>query len=136
MEQALIAENHTAEAAPDQVAAGDPQAIARLHKWGGDKLVREMTALFLAQVPERIAAAREGLRELNAAEVERAAHSLKSSCSQLGAARMQTICAEIERLSAAGELNPVPELVDRIESEFARYAEWLGEGTHKLETVE
>ncbi|HEX2093097.1 MAG TPA: Hpt domain-containing protein [Longimicrobiaceae bacterium] len=104
---------------------GDPEAFVRLRKWGGERLVREMVRVFVAQVPERVAAVRQGLRRSEPAAVEGAAHALKSSSAQLGAPGMRALCAEIESLAARGDLSPVPALAEELEGEFSRYLEWL-----------
>lgn len=132
----MAAEAHTAEAAPEHAPAGDPQAFVRLRRWGGERLVREMCGLFLAQVPERVAAAREGVRTNEPVQTERAMHALKSSCAQLGAVRMQVHCAEIERLAAGGDLTPVPEMIGELEREFARYLDWLPIAIEEMEEAE
>jgi HPt (histidine-containing phosphotransfer) domain-containing protein len=136
VEGTLTPQVHIAEAAPRHASPGDSQALARIRMWGGERLVRDLTELFLAQVPQRVAAAREGIRTGNAAEVERAAHSLKSSCGQLGAVAMQGICTRIEGLAAQGALPPIPEMLDELESEFARYLDWLSTATQGAETRE
>lgn len=104
----------------------DPEALARLGKWGGEKLVHEMVALFRVQATERISALRRGLRNAAAVEVERAAHALRSSSGQVGAARMQALCVTVESRAAGGDLTDVPELLASLESELARYEAAIG----------
>jgi HPt (histidine-containing phosphotransfer) domain-containing protein len=50
---------------------------------------------------------------------------LKSSAAQLGALRMQRLCAQGEALARAGTLDPVPELMHHLEEEFPRVKTWL-----------
>lgn len=103
-----IAGNPTHKTSEDVSGPCDPRAFARLHRWGGEKLVREMVELFLAQVPERLEVVRRDIRTENSPEIERAAHSPKSSSAQLGARRMQMICGCVERLAARGDLGSIP----------------------------
>lgn len=105
----------------DAVPVSDPEALSRLREWGGDKLVGEMVRLFLSQAPDSIAAARTGLETGTPAEVERAAHSLRSSSAQLGASRVHALCAEIESRAAGGHLAGVAELLASLERELGRY---------------
>lgn len=105
----------------------DARALARIRKWGGEKLVRDLLDIFAGQAPERIRAAREGLRAGDAAAAERAAHALRSSCAQLGAVRMLPLCEAIEHVAGRRELGLLPALLDTLEHEFAEYAKCLPE---------
>src|SRR5256885_15267287 len=92
---------------PDSDATTDHDALERLRRLGGAKLRREMIALFLAAVPERLQAARDGIRQGDAAVTERALHSLKSSSGQLGAIKMQQLSERGEQLARTGSLKDV-----------------------------
>ena len=105
----------------DDIPLVDPQAFARLNRWGGPGLIHEMTALFRAEVPARLMAAREATRDRQCEGAERAAHSLKSSCAQLGAVRMRALAEQAEVLSGQGTLDPVGPLLDRLEEEFVSW---------------
>lgn len=105
----------------DAVPVSDPEALGRLREWGGDRLVGDMVGLFLSQAPARIAAARTGLATGTPAEVERAAHALRSSSAQLGASRVHALCAEIESRAAGGHLTGVADLLASLEHELSRY---------------
>jgi HPt (histidine-containing phosphotransfer) domain-containing protein len=102
------------------------EALDRLGKWGGEKLVHEMVALFRTQAAERLSALRAGLRNGTAANVERAAHALRSSSGQVGAARMQALCVQLESRAAGGDLTGVPELLASLEGELVRYEAAVG----------
>lgn len=109
----------------NQAGPCDPEAFARLRRWGGERLVRDMVALFLTQVPERLAAVRQALRQGDISEAERAAHALRSSSAQLGAVRMEVLCAQAERCAAQGDVGAIPASIDQLEREFVRFVEWL-----------
>ena len=100
-------------------------ALARLRAWGGEPLVREMTAIFLAEMPRRLAAARAALRAGDGGAAAHAAHTMKSSCGQLGAVALAALCAAAESLARNGELAPVAPLLDAADAELARFATWL-----------
>ena len=91
-----------------QLPTGDVQALARLQKWGGEALVREVTAIFLTDAPKRLLAARQAASVADCVETGRAAHSLKSSSAHVGAPRMCQISEEIELLAhrCAGDRVP------------------------------
>ncbi|MBR9989401.1 MAG: Hpt domain-containing protein [Gemmatimonadetes bacterium] len=105
----------------DAVSVSDPEALGRLRQWGGDKLVGDMVGLFLSQAPDRIAAARAGLETGTPTDVQRAVHALRSSSGQIGASRVQALCAEIESRAAGGDLTGVADLLASLEHEFSRY---------------
>ncbi len=97
-----------------------------LHRLGGDKLVGEMVSLFVEQGADRVSAARAGLELRNAEKVRAAAHALKSSAGQLGALRLQRMCAELET-AVMQSLAGTSERLDAIEAEFSRASRWLQE---------
>lgn len=105
----------------------DGAALARLERFGGGKLLRDMIDLFLAAAPSRIDAARAGTSAGDAAAAEMALHSLKSSAAQLGAPRMQQLCARGEAAARAGDLGVVGPLVAQLDLEWAHVREWLAD---------
>lgn len=82
----------------------DPEALARLREWGGDRLLRQMVHLFLESTPERVRQIREGLERADVELVERGAHSLKSSAANLGAERLRELSGEMEERAHRGDL--------------------------------
>jgi HPt (histidine-containing phosphotransfer) domain-containing protein len=55
----------------------------------------------------------------------RAAHSLKGSSSNFGAARVQALCVEIERHGQEGQPQAATPLLGPLEAEYARLVERL-----------
>ncbi len=96
-------------------AAIDRAVIERLDRLGGKKLATGMIDIFLQHAPTRIEAATVALAASDLDEVRRAAHSLKSSAGNLGAATLQGICENIERIAHGEDTNnEIPALVDRM----------------------
>jgi HPt (histidine-containing phosphotransfer) domain-containing protein len=83
----------------------DPAALARLRKLGGTALVRQMIELYLANGAERIGLVRDGAAAGDAALVERAAHTMKSSAGNLGAVHLQRSAEALESLAGAGRID-------------------------------
>ena len=106
--------------------ASGREALARLRRFGGDALVRDMSAILVADVPERIGAARAGLRAGDAAAVRLATHAMKSSCAQFGAVAVARLCEAAEGAARRADLAPVAPLLDAIEHEFDGFRRWLG----------
>lgn len=104
----------------------DPEALERLRRFGGHKLLGDMITLFLQAVPQRLGAARTGLTRGDCHVVEHELHALKSSAAQLGALRMHRLSQEGERLAKAGALDGLASILDDLDAEEPRVREWLG----------
>jgi two-component system, sensor histidine kinase and response regulator len=88
-------------------APGEPDPLA------------ELIDLFLSDTPPRIAKILDAFKAGDAAELERAAHSLKGSSSNLGAKCLAAACTEVVHFTREGKLPDAP-LIARILSEFER----------------
>ena len=108
-----------------QLPATDPDALTRLERFGGVKLLDEMIALFLVNARERLAATAAGLGAGDAAAIENAMHSLKSSAAQLGAMRLSRLCEQAETTARGGTPMDVVPLLDECCEELARVDAWL-----------
>ena len=113
------------DGAPTELPATDRDALARLERFGGRKLLHEMIALFLAIAPERLAAAGAGVGAGDASVTENALHSLKSSSAQLGALRLSRLCEQGESVARGGSVEGVAALLDESRSELRRVEAWL-----------
>jgi HPt (histidine-containing phosphotransfer) domain-containing protein len=103
----------------------DPEALARLLRFGGAKLLADMITLFLEAMPQRLSAARSALARNDAHGVEYELHALKSSSAQLGALRMFRLSEEGERLARAGTLDAASGILNELDAEMPRVHEWL-----------
>ncbi len=107
----------------DEAPAGDPAALERLHRWGGDALQRQLVEMFLSRAPEQLALARDAAARGDAEGVRQVAHALKSSAGQLGAVSVQRLCVEAEARAAEGA--ELPPLVSGLHTELERYRAWV-----------
>ena len=110
-----------------QLRATDPDALTRLERFGGLKLLDEMIALFLENARERLAAAMAGLDADDAAAVEHAMHSLKSSSAQLGALRLSRLCEQAETIARGGTVAGIADQLEQCRDELARVGAWLAD---------
>jgi HPt (histidine-containing phosphotransfer) domain-containing protein len=110
---------------PESPSPTDPDALARLRRFGGDKLLHEMIGLYLAAAPERLAAAKAGLASGDRAAAELALHSLKSSSAQLGAVRVGKLSERGETIARTGSTDGIAEIIEEMEAELARATRWL-----------
>jgi len=99
----------------------DRTHLERLATRFGSHFLLQIIDLFIAQGRDRIAAAEHGIATGDVAAIVTAAHALKSSAGNLGAAPLGKCAAEIERRGVAGAsldvLAPmVPALGDAFEA--------------------
>lgn len=89
------------------------------------ELFRDMVRFYLEDAPGLLEQARHGLRERNAAMVERAAHTLKGMSSTFDAHMAVAAALEVEQAAQVGPIEEIDPLVTRLESEVRRLAEAL-----------
>jgi two-component system sensor histidine kinase/response regulator len=80
----------------------------------------ELTALYLADSPKRIAGLTQAVAEKNAVRIASFAHSLSGSCASIGATNLAGICKELEIQSKAEQLDNIEEMLSEIGAEYAR----------------
>ena len=112
-------------ASSTELPSTDPEALARLERFGGRKLLGEMIALFLENAPDRLAAAARGVAGGDIVATENALHSLKSSSAQLGAARLSRLSEQGETIARGGTVTGISELLEESRSELDRVEAWL-----------
>jgi PAS domain S-box-containing protein len=108
----------------------DDASIAMLRDpdLGGEpEFLVEVVEAFLSDTPPRIETIKATLASGDGDGLGRAAHSLKGSSGNFGAARLQALCADIERLGRAGQLTGLAPLVERLVAEYALVADRLVE---------
>ena len=74
---------------------------------------------FLVDSEERLRLLQSACQGGEAESLRQAAHSFKGSCSNMGAALLAELCRELEEFARREQLGDAPELIERIEREFA-----------------
>jgi HPt (histidine-containing phosphotransfer) domain-containing protein len=108
----------------------DSGALDNLRELGGDDFLTEVIDTFFADAPTLLATLRSSLAESEAGELRRAAHTLKSNGTTLGAGEFAELCRTLEQRAKDGRLSGASEIVGRIEQEY----EPLREALAKLRT--
>ena len=98
----------------------DETVLTRLHKLGGETLVRRMIDLFLENAPKRVEAARLGDQDGDLEAVRQAVHSLKSTAGNLGAITLQELAGKIEQLARGQQQEATSELMPNLEDTFVQ----------------
>jgi CheY-like chemotaxis protein len=103
----------------------DAAALQNLRDLGGDEFLTEVVDVFLAEAPALITSVRSSLERQDTEELRRAAHTLKSNGSTLGATAFAELCRTVEQHAKTSRLEGVSQLVDRIEQEYRALRETL-----------
>jgi PAS domain S-box-containing protein len=100
-------------------------ALQNLRDLGGVEFLAEVVDVFLADAPALITSLRSSLERQDTEELRRAAHTLKSNGSTLGAAAFAELCRTVEQHAKDGRLEGVSQLADRIEQDYRALREAL-----------
>ena len=100
----------------------DPNAIDALRSLnpGDDSFLRELIQIYLEDSPQRIAEIELSLEQADSLRLTRAAHSLKGSSSNFGAAQLRAVSEKIEHLGRDGALGRVPAELPELKLEYDR----------------
>jgi two-component system sensor histidine kinase/response regulator len=93
--------------------------VRELREPGEPDPLAELIDLFLSDTPPRISKILDTFKAGDVVELERAAHSLKGSSSNLGAKCLASACGDLMQLARDGKL-PDASLIARILTEFER----------------
>ena len=106
---------------PDLLKCHPIDHIAALARSGNDPdLLREIADLFLTYVPQWLLAMRESLSLADARTLQRMAHTMKSSCDNMGAHRGFELAARLESLAHNRQLDEAGAALADLETEGAR----------------
>jgi PAS domain S-box-containing protein len=89
------------------------------------ELFEELIDIFIESAPASITAMRDASTKSDATALSRAAHTLKGSCSNMGASPLRAICSQIEMLGRQNNLNGTTDLIEQAEEELGRLTEAL-----------
>lgn len=93
-------------------------ALERLH--GDRETLVEMVELFFEDCPELMGQIEDGLKNEHAAELRRAAHTLKGSLEVFGAKAASKAALEVEQLGEDGDFEAASEAVEELRGELDR----------------
>ena len=105
-----------------QLQSLDKDRVRELKELTADDpaLLDELIDLFLTDAPKLIDQMRRASEDEDTPALRRAAHTMKGSSGQMGALRIQDICATIETLAETGSLVGVEPLLTELSLAFAR----------------
>ncbi len=101
----------------------DSTVLKRLQHELGDNdmaMVGELVDLYLHETPQLLAELRRGLMRQDASIVQRAAHTLKSTSTMIGAFRLASLCANLEERGRSNMLEGVTVLIAQLMNEYVQ----------------
>ncbi|MBI3557279.1 MAG: Hpt domain-containing protein, partial [Deltaproteobacteria bacterium] len=102
------------------IDAGALEILRELQDKDDPNMLSELIKLFVGTTPDRLAKMNNTIIAANANELALCAHTLKSSCANLGARAMRDLCTSLEDLGNAGTCSGASELFAKLEKEFDR----------------
>ena len=94
------------------------ESLSQLNSPGKPDILGELAAIFVETGPAKLAAIREAMKNGAADKLRFEAHSLKSTCHNVGAVRAARLCGELEALAEKEkDLTGIELLVARLERE-------------------
>lgn len=87
---------------------------------GSGNMFNELITLYLNDAAMRLAQIKRAAQESNVAGVLHAAHTLKGSSANVGAAAVASICAEVEGHARIGSIEIAASILPELEREFER----------------
>lgn len=102
------------------IDANAVENLRALRMEGEPDPLAELVELFVADTPGRLAEMKSAAQRSDAESLEAAAHSLKGSASNLGAARIAARCARIMQHARNGEFAAASKLVAPLDHDFAQ----------------
>jgi HPt (histidine-containing phosphotransfer) domain-containing protein len=107
----------------------DPSALATLAETTGDdpEFLAELIDTYLTDAVDLLDKSEAASAAGDAAELRRAAHSLKSNSATFGAIALTALAKNLEELGKAGELDETSSLIAQAREEFAHVERSLRE---------
>jgi histidine phosphotransfer protein HptB len=108
----------------------DSQAIEGLRALSpddGPEFLRELIEIFLKDTPERVTELTHALAQNDAVTFTRAAHTIKGSSSNFGAARLAKAAHDLEMQGKTGDLTSTGAACEKLKNEYALVAQALTE---------
>jgi HPt (histidine-containing phosphotransfer) domain-containing protein len=102
--------------------AVDPEVLAGLRELddGEGGVLKQLVEMFLNSTPGRIALLKAAVNAKNLKSLNSEAHSLKSSCGNLGAHRMAELCQALEHSISPDAIDELTRLLRDLDGEYER----------------
>ena len=118
----------------DRVSTLDRRSLEIIRELETDEspdLLERIIDAYLSTAPELLGQLGQATAAEDPEALAKAAHSLKSSSANLGAARLAEMCAQLERDGRARSMNTSPEVLTALEGELERVCTALATECHR-----
>jgi HPt (histidine-containing phosphotransfer) domain-containing protein len=118
----MATETSSGKEGPKTVGTVDTEAwdhIRALQRPGQPDLLGKVLGLFVQNSRELVDTLRHAVEQQDAQTVFRTAHTLKSSCANVGAAGLAEQCKTLEALGRQNQLARASDVFEQIEAEYA-----------------
>ncbi|MGC2061770.1 MAG: ATP-binding protein [Thermodesulfovibrionales bacterium] len=122
------------EAESDRLVTLDHKTLdrlARLQKGGAPDLVTRILSIYLADSSGLLSRLHKAVMEGSASEIQKAAHSLKSSSANVGAMQLSSLCKRLEAMGRVNSTEGAGELLAGIDAEYRAVESALREELQK-----
>jgi PAS domain S-box-containing protein len=99
--------------------------LRSLQRAGKPDVVKKIVQVYLSHTPALLNTLRDAVAQADAPTLEHAAHSLKSSSSNVGAVALAALCKEMEYMGQDNDLANTHMLLKKIEAEYAQVQDAL-----------
>jgi HPt (histidine-containing phosphotransfer) domain-containing protein len=131
--ESILVESDERSRGPNRQVVDQEVLNSMIDSTGGDPFfVAELLDDFAAEAPKMLTEAGEALASGDVDIVRRTAHTLKSNALTFGANALSSLCADLEAAAKEGGLSGGPELLARIESEYALVVDELRSARNRL----
>jgi two-component system, sensor histidine kinase len=107
------------------------ESLRELSQPGEKDFVSELIDIFLQQSPLVLAELEAGVKNGDALTIEKLAHKFKGSCGNIGAVRLQKLCAELETLGRNKEVAKAKTVFAEVPPRYAEACEVLRRDWYK-----
>jgi CheY-like chemotaxis protein len=94
------------------------ESIRELQQPGKPDILSKLIGIYLNSAPPIFSDICKSLAANDSQSLRLAAHTLKSSSLNLGAAKLASSCLELEKMACSGQLQNAPDIVHRLDDEF------------------
>ncbi|HLL40933.1 MAG TPA: response regulator, partial [Rubrobacteraceae bacterium] len=96
------------------------ESLRELQGEGEPDILEELVGMFLDDAPSQLETLKEAAEKGDTQSIERLAHTLKGSCGNMGAVRMEALYSELENMGRSESLLDAPARISRLEEELGR----------------
>lgn len=92
--------------------------LTRLKRFRNGNLLSQIITIYFDNCPELISAIRQAIKDENHEDLQKNAHTLKSSNAQIGAVHLTYLCDQLEKMGKEKDPTDAGEILNEVEQEY------------------